>query len=66
MEAPASADEPGELVCAKPFPSMPVYFWNDPDYKLYRAAYFDKLPGNEVIVQLGAYVYFVIKLLEST
>lgn len=34
----------GELVCTKPFISMPVCFWNDPDFKLYRAAYFDKIP----------------------
>ena len=38
-------DEPGELVCTKPFPSMPVRFWNDPESKLYHAAYFDKIPG---------------------
>ena len=30
----------GELVCAAPFPSMPVGFWNDPDGARYRAAYF--------------------------
>ncbi len=30
----------GELVCSKPFPSMPVSFWNDPDGSAYRAAYF--------------------------
>jgi acetoacetyl-CoA synthetase len=35
----------GELVCLKPFPSMPVGFWNDPDGKKYRAAYFEKYPG---------------------
>jgi acetoacetyl-CoA synthetase len=35
----------GELVCTKPFPSMPVKFWNDPDGKKYRAAYFDRFPG---------------------
>jgi acetoacetyl-CoA synthetase len=35
----------GELVCKSPFPSMPVGFWNDPDRKLYRAAYFEKYPG---------------------
>lgn len=33
--------EPGELVCTRPFPSMPVGFWNDPDGARYRAAYFD-------------------------
>ncbi|CAG0928805.1 MAG: Acetyl-coenzyme A synthetase [Rhodocyclaceae bacterium] len=32
----------GELVCIKPFPSMPAGFWNDPDGKKYRAAYFDR------------------------
>ncbi len=38
-------DETGELVCAKAFPSMPVYFWNDPDGERYRNAYFTKFPG---------------------
>ena len=37
--------EPGELVCTKAFPSMPVEFWNDPDGSKYRAAYFDFFPG---------------------
>jgi acetoacetyl-CoA synthetase len=32
----------GELVCTKPFPSMPVAFWNDPDGAKYRTAYFAK------------------------
>jgi acetoacetyl-CoA synthetase len=36
---------PGELVCTKPFPSMPVAFWNDPDGARYRAAYFEHFPG---------------------
>ena len=36
---------PGELVCKQPFPSMPVYFWNDPDGSKYRSAYFDVYPG---------------------
>jgi acetoacetyl-CoA synthetase len=31
----------GELVCCSPFPSQPTGFWNDPDGKKYRAAYFD-------------------------
>ncbi len=35
----------GELVCTKPFPSMPVGFWNDPDGRKYRAAYFERFPG---------------------
>lgn len=37
--------EPGELVCANAFPSMPVGFWNDDDGSRYRAAYFDQSPG---------------------
>lgn len=37
--------EKGELVCLKPFPSMPVAFWNDPEGKKYRAAYFERFPG---------------------
>jgi acetoacetyl-CoA synthetase len=36
---------PGELVCTRPFPSMPVAFWNDPDGSKYRNAYFDYFPG---------------------
>jgi len=35
----------GELVCTKPFPSMPVFFWNDPQGEKYRSAYFDYYPG---------------------
>jgi len=35
----------GELVCMKPFPSMPVSFWNDKNGKKYRSAYFEKYPG---------------------
>jgi acetoacetyl-CoA synthetase len=37
--------EKGELVCAAPFPSMPIYFWNDPDGENYRSAYFDHFPN---------------------
>jgi acetoacetyl-CoA synthetase len=35
----------GELVCTRPFPSMPVQFWNDPDGEKYRNAYFARFPG---------------------
>jgi acetoacetyl-CoA synthetase len=35
----------GELVCKAPFPSMPIYFWDDPDGRKYHAAYFDVYPG---------------------
>ena len=35
----------GELVCAAPFPSMPLGFWNDADGSKYRQAYFEHFPG---------------------
>ncbi|MFO1427259.1 MAG: acetoacetate--CoA ligase [Steroidobacteraceae bacterium] len=35
----------GELTCRRPFPSMPVGFWNDADGARYRAAYFQRFPG---------------------
>jgi acetoacetyl-CoA synthetase len=35
----------GELVCTRPFPSMPVAFWGDPDGAKYRGAYFEHYPG---------------------
>jgi len=35
----------GELVCEAPSPSMPIYFWDDPDFKKYHDAYFDVYPG---------------------
>jgi acetoacetyl-CoA synthetase len=35
----------GELVCTAPSPSMPIYFWDDPDGKKYHSAYFDVYPG---------------------
>ena len=35
----------GELVCTRPFPSMPVGFWNDPGDARYRAAYFERFPN---------------------
>ncbi len=37
--------ETGELVCTLAAPSMPIYFWNDPDNTKYRDAYFDVYPG---------------------
>jgi len=37
--------EKGELVCKKPFPSMPVYFWNDADGAKYHKAYFEVYPN---------------------
>ncbi|MBF0236375.1 MAG: acetoacetate--CoA ligase, partial [SAR324 cluster bacterium] len=56
-------EQKGELVCVKPFPSMPTGFWNDPDQQKYKAAYFEKFdniwahgdyaeitPGNGMII----------------
>ena len=37
--------EKGELVCIRPFPSMPIGFWNDPDGRKYHEAYFSVYPG---------------------
>lgn len=37
--------EKGELVCVKPFPAMPIGFWNDPDGAKYHGAYFDQYPN---------------------
>ncbi|MFC1466129.1 MAG: acetoacetate--CoA ligase [Candidatus Brachytrichaceae bacterium NZ_4S206] len=38
-------DEVGELVVTEPMPSMPIYFWNDPDMRRYRESYFEMFPG---------------------
>ncbi|MFD8380458.1 acetoacetate--CoA ligase [Streptomyces sp. NPDC059679] len=38
-------DQVGELVVTRPMPSMPLYFWNDPDGARYRDAYFSCYPG---------------------
>ena len=35
----------GELVCTAPFPSMPIYFQDDPDHRKYLSAYFDTYPN---------------------
>ncbi|MGC8491816.1 MAG: acetoacetate--CoA ligase [Syntrophobacteraceae bacterium] len=44
-EAKPVVGECGELVCTAPFPSMPVYFWDDEKGEKFRAAYFEKFPG---------------------
>ena len=41
----AVVGEKGELVCTRPFPAMPIGFWNDADGAKYRAAYFEKYPN---------------------
>ena len=38
-------DEMGELVITEPMPSMPLFFWNDPQNKRYLESYFDMYPG---------------------
>ncbi|MEW9677249.1 acetoacetate--CoA ligase [Lentibacillus sp. L22] len=38
-------NEVGELVLTEPFPSMPIYFWNDPDGSRLHDSYFDEFPG---------------------
>ena len=38
-------NQKGELVCKSPFPSMPIYFWNDENGSKYQKAYFDHYPG---------------------
>lgn len=37
--------EVGELVVTQPMPSMPVFFWNDPEQRRYRESYFEMFPG---------------------
>ena len=41
----AITEQKGELVCTRPFPSAPIYFWNDPDNRKYHTAYFETYPG---------------------
>jgi acetoacetyl-CoA synthetase len=44
-EGHSVVEEKGEMVCTKPFPSAPIYFWNDTDNEKYRSAYFDTYPN---------------------
>lgn len=41
-------NEKGELVCTKPFPAMPIGFWNDPERLKYKDSYFTYFPKVEV------------------
>jgi acetoacetyl-CoA synthetase len=43
-EGHAIEGEQGELVATKPFPSMPIYFWHDPNQERYLNAYFSRFP----------------------
>jgi acetoacetyl-CoA synthetase len=38
-------NEVGEMVITKPMPSMPVFFWNDPEFNRYKESYFEQYPG---------------------
>lgn len=56
--------ELGELVCQNPLPSMPLKFWNDPNFERYLSAYFDTYPNKwrhgdliEITAQNGVNVY---------
>jgi acetoacetyl-CoA synthetase len=42
---PMPVGQKGELVCTKPFPTMPLGFWADPDGSKYRAAYYERFPN---------------------
>ncbi len=53
----AIVDQEGELVCEAPSPSMPLYFWNDPDNERYRGAYFSFYPDKNVW-RHGDYIIF--------
>jgi len=44
MGQPVS-DEVGEMVISQAMPSMPVYFWNDPEFTRYKESYFEMFPG---------------------
>ncbi len=44
-DATPLVDAVGELVVTAPMPSMPLYFWGDPDGRRYHEAYFDSFPG---------------------
>ncbi|KIW23332.1 acetoacetate-CoA ligase [Cladophialophora immunda] len=63
----AAEGRPGELVCRKPFPSMPCRFWGDtPDHRKYREAYFEKFPvvggssGEEEYLDVWAQHDFIV------
>ncbi len=45
MDGKPVINEVGELVIELPMPSMPLYFWGDPEYKWYRESYFSMFPG---------------------
>ena len=52
--------QPGELVCTRPHPSLPVCFWNDKNDEKYRKAYFETYPGEHVVRAMICGAYDVI------
>lgn len=44
-EGKSITEQEGELVCTKPFPSMPLKFWNDENNQKYRSTYFEIYPN---------------------
>jgi acetoacetyl-CoA synthetase len=44
-EGQSLVGEVGELVLTEPMPSMPIFFWGDPDGSRYRESYFEMFPG---------------------
>ncbi|HMN63671.1 MAG TPA: acetoacetate--CoA ligase [Burkholderiaceae bacterium] len=51
--------EVGELVCAEPMPSMPLYFWGDTDGRRYFDSYFDVFPGPPNVWRHGDWLKLV-------
>lgn len=47
-----STAQPGELVCTRPHPSLPIEFWGDPNGEKLRQAYFDVYPGAIHVISL--------------
>ncbi len=45
LEGKPVTNQKGELVCTKPFPSMPIGFWNDPEQQKFKKAYFNVYPN---------------------
>ncbi len=57
-------DQVGEMVITQPMPSMPIYFWNDPDFKRYLESYFEMYPSvwrhgdwTEITSRQGVIIY---------
>jgi acetoacetyl-CoA synthetase len=54
-------DEVGELVITKPMPSMPIYFWGDPEHRRYLESYFEMYPaanGKPAVWRHGDWIRF--------